>query len=93
MHEGDKDSLGATRRTTGQIGSPVQADLDENAQTVSMSDDFDDPDDVPPYRDRADIGMNELVGAFDSFQLMDDRKRSFLRTYAVERGDGMRCPP
>ncbi|UGY15173.1 hypothetical protein HAP48_0042725 [Bradyrhizobium septentrionale] len=21
------------------------------------------------------------------------RKRSFLRTYAVERGDGMRCPP
>lgn len=20
-------------------------------------------------------------------------KRSFLRTYAVERGDGMRCPP
>ena len=22
-----------------------------------------------------------------------DRKRSFLRTYAVERGDGMRCPP
>ena len=22
-----------------------------------------------------------------------NRKRSFLRTYAVERGDGMRCPP
>jgi hypothetical protein len=21
------------------------------------------------------------------------RKRSFLRTYAVERGDGMKCPP
>lgn len=23
----------------------------------------------------------------------NDSKRSFLRTYAVERGDGMRCPP
>jgi Helix-turn-helix domain len=25
--------------------------------------------------------------------VMDDGKRSFRRTYAVERGDGMRCPP
>ncbi|MEY9231597.1 transposase [Bradyrhizobium japonicum] len=25
--------------------------------------------------------------------MTDEGKRSFLRTYAVERGDGMRCPP
>ncbi len=37
-----------------------------------MSDDFDDPSDTPPYRERADIGMNELVGTLNSFQLMDD---------------------
>jgi hypothetical protein len=45
-----------------------------------MSDDFGDPDDVPPYRERADIGMNELVGALDSLQLMDDPYLS-MQTY------------
>ena len=45
-----------------------------------MSDDFEDPDDVPPYRERADIGMNELVSAIDSLQLMDDPYLS-MQTY------------
>jgi len=39
-----------------------------------------------------------LVGDTAGFLVIDDTalpksKRSFLRTYAVERGDGMRCPP
>lgn len=39
---------------------------------MTVDDDFDEPDDVPQYRDRADVGMNELVSAVNSFQLMDD---------------------
>ncbi|MHC2278033.1 non-homologous end joining protein Ku [Bradyrhizobium diazoefficiens] len=31
--------------------------------------------------------------SFNQLNRFDLRKRSFLRTYAVERGDGMRCPP
>jgi hypothetical protein len=32
----------------------------------------DHDDDLPPYRERTDIGLNELVGALNSFELMDD---------------------
>src|SRR5262249_7981770 len=39
---------------------------------MTVDDDFDEPDDVPQYRDRADVGMNELVAALNSFQLMYD---------------------
>jgi hypothetical protein len=38
-----------------------------------MTDEIDDhDDDVPRYREPADIGLNELVNALSSFQMMDD---------------------
>src|SRR6266704_2447173 len=38
-----------------------------------MEDEFDDNDEnLPPYRDRADIGLSEFVEALGSLQLMDD---------------------
>ena len=35
----------------------------------------------------------EVRGRRREAAALNDGKRSFLRTYAVERGDGMRCPP
>jgi len=41
-----------------------------------------------------DLRMPEMDGFEVHARLrLINRKRSFLRTYAVERGDGMRCPP
>ena len=37
-----------------------------------MSDEIEDHDDELPYRERTDIGMNELAQALNSLQLMDD---------------------